>query len=475
MIRAKNRGPTVPGCPCWSISRAYMRPRTTAGPLRWADRTAALNERVSVPVRFAAMPTRVRLGAMGLFRRKPVEERAVPPLTDPRFLAHFGLGQPNYSGITVNETGALGIAAVYRAVSLIAQTLASLPSGVIEVDEDGGINPVDTWLDNPGGADGQTAFEFWESTIFHLLLLGNMFAEIRRNAAGGINGLNLLYPASVTIEMLGDGSKLYEVQPLQGEKRTFTDRNLIHIPGPSMDGIRGMSLVSVARQSFGTTAAGERAAANAFAKGAMVGGLVSADGEDVEEGESEEIKELLDRKVAGWENAGEFAFVNRRLKFTPWQQTMADAQFLESRVFQIEEIARWFGVPPFALMSTEKSTSWGTGIESQQRGLSRQVLGPWASRIEHRVSRLIAPQRRWRVDFTGLERPTPVEEIGLIVSQLRAGLITLNEARAMRHLPPIEGGDEVRPPDLSVVANIDDAMLGDTDTEVPNIESEATA
>jgi HK97 family phage portal protein len=214
-----------------------------------------------------------------------------------------------------------------------------------------------------------------------------------------------------------------------------------------MDGLKGMSLLGVARQSFGTTIAGDRAAAKMFGNGALIAGLVSTE-EDVDEDEAKEIKAGLDRKVGGWENAGEVAFVNRKLKFSPWTMSAEDAQFLQSRQFQIEEIARWTGVPPHLLMQTEKQTSWGTGVAEQNRGLGRFTLLGWTMRFEQRLSRLLGGQSRTprfaEFDFAGLERPTPEEEIRLLIEQVTAGLLTVNEARRIRNLPPIDGGDVLR-------------------------------
>jgi HK97 family phage portal protein len=114
-----------------------------------------------------------------------------------------------------------------------------------------------------------------------------------------------------------------------------------------------------------------------------------------------------------------------------------DAQFLQSRQFQIEEISRWTGVPPHLLMQTEKQTSWGTGVDEQNRALGRTVLSPWAQRLEGRGSRLLANPRWVELEFAGLERPSPDREIELLIQQVQAGLLTVNEARKVRNLPPL--------------------------------------
>jgi HK97 family phage portal protein len=219
---------------------------------------------------------------------------------------------------------------------------------------------------------------------------------------------------------------------------SFTD-----ILGFTVDGYYGKGVITAAREGLGSAIAADRAAANMFGNGFLQAGLVTPE-EDIEKEDGEKIKENLDKRTGGWEHAGELAFVNRKLKIQPWSMTAKDAQFLESRQFSIEEIARWFGIPPFELMQTEKQTSWGTGIEAQQRGLARGNLLGWTMRIEEYLSVLLAEPRFCEFDFVGLERPTPEQEIRLLIEQVNAGLITVNEARKIRNLPPLPGGDELR-------------------------------
>lgn len=153
-------------------------------------------------------------------------------------------------------------------------------------------------------------------------------------------------------------------------------------------------------------------------------------------------------QMTGQGNAGNIAVINRRLKVHPWSLSAEDAQFLQSRQFQIEEIARWFGVPPHLLMQTEKSTSWGAGIAEQNLGLGRHTLMPWTVRLEQRLTRdLNGARRTAEFDFANLERPSPKDEVGLIVAQVSAGLMSVNEGRAIRGLPGVgPAGDVLRNP-----------------------------
>jgi HK97 family phage portal protein len=376
--------------------------------------------------------------------------RSLLSISDPATAELFGVGYPNYSGVEVSENSALGLSAVYRAVALISGTVAQLPLRTLRDTGDGQRQRVGSFLDNPGGPHGPTSFEWTETVLLHLLLHGNAFLMHVYGGAGQLVALVPIHPLCVSVEWAPErpGGKLFKTNLYAPDGTTtlreFDATTMTQIMGMSLDGLRGLSPVAVARNSLGTAIAGDRAAARMFSNGALTAGLVSADGEELDPDEAKIVKETIDRKVTGWENAGSIAFVNRKLKFTPWTMSAEDAQFLQSRAFQIEEVARWFGIPPFALMQTEKQTSWGTGIEAQQQGLGRTVLAPWAARIEQRLSRLLPNPRFVEFDFSGLERPTPEEEINLLLSQVDGGLITINEARAVRNLPPVEGGAVLR-------------------------------
>ena len=374
---------------------------------------------------------------------EPQPSNTTLSISDPALATYFGAA-PTYSGVPVSESTALGISAFWRGVLLISGTIAGLPLKTYRDTGEGQRQHVASWVDNPGGPDGETSFEWKETGLLHLLLHGNAYALHAYNQGGAMIGAPWVHPLSVSPEWEKNsdgnltGRKVFRATLSDGQHKVFTTDQMTHIMGPSMDGLRGMSVISVARQSLGTTIAGDRAAAKLFGNGALVSGLVTPmEGEDISEEEAKAIKAGLDSKVGGWEHASELAFVNRRLKFDKWQMSAEDAQFLGSRQFQIEEIARWLGVPPHLLMQTEKQTSWGTGVETQNRGLSRYSLMGWTSRFEQRVSRLLPSPRFVEFDYAGLEKPTPEQEIDLLIKQVQAGLLTKDEARAIRNLPPL--------------------------------------
>lgn len=129
-------------------------------------------------------------------------------------------------------------------------------------------------------------------------------------------------------------------------------------------------------------------------------------------------------------------FVNRSLKFTPWTMPAVDAQFIESRVHQVEEVSRIFGIPPHLLGQTEKQTSWGSGVTEQNRGLARYTLMPWTSRIEQRLSRLMGNGQLCEYDYAGLLQGSAQEELQMLIDQVGADLLTVDEARRVRNLEP---------------------------------------
>lgn len=368
-------------------------------------------------------------------------------IADPALASYLGVATPVFSGVVVGEATALSLSAVWRSVSLISQSIAQLPLRTLR-DVEGVRTRVSSFLDNPGGTDGPTAFEWTETVLVHLLLHGNAFLLHVYNGAGSVAALEPLHPLCVHVQAdpQAPGGKTFTVQLLDGTQRTLTTADITHIPALSTDGLCGLSPISVARNSLGTAIAGDRAAAKMFGSGAMISGLVTPAGDDdITEDEAKTIKEGLDRKVAGWENASTIAVFNKSLKFTPWTLSAEDAQFIQSRQFQIEEIARWYGVPPHALAQTEKQTSWGTGVAEQNRGLSRTVLAPWCARIEQRLSRLLPSPRFVEFDMAGLERGSPEQEIDLLIQQVNAGLLTVNEARHIRNLPPLPDSSATAP------------------------------
>lgn len=372
---------------------------------------------------------------------------------DPAALAFFGAFPQSYAGVSVSETTALTLSAVWRACNVVAGTIGTLPLQTIRTQPDGTREVVPSFLDEPAGPDSLTSLEWAEEIVWHLLLHGNAFLLHRNNAGGALVGLEPIHPLSVGTQWDAErvGGKLYKVNLNDGTSIDADATTMTQIMGPTLDGLLGMGVITLARNSLGTAIAGDQAAARLFRSGAMISGLITPE-EDLDPDEALAIKEDFQRNALGSDNAGGVAVINRKLKFSPWTMTAEDAQFLDSRKFSIEEVARWFGVPPHLLMQTEKQTSWGTGVEEQNRGLRQFALLHWTTRIEKRLSRLVPRTQTPEFDYSMLERPSTSDEWKLLSNQVNAGLMTPNEARKRMNLPPVAGGDQLRIPTFAVPA-----------------------
>ena len=390
---------------------------------------------------------------------EPQPEQRLTSIADPALAVLFGY--PSLDGLTVSETTALNLSAVFRAVSLVAGSVGSLPLRTLERVGDDATERrrVSSFLDSPGGPGRHpryTPVEWAELSMVHLLLHGNAYLQHIYNGAGALAALLPVHPLSVVPEWddTRPGGKRFDVSvtTANGEPQRYKldARTMTQVMGPSLDGLAGLSVLTRARLSLSTGLAGERSANRQFVNGAMISGIITpADSEmDLSPTEAAAVKETVNRVMTGPEHAGDIPVLSRRLEFTPWQMSAQDAQFLESRTFSVDEVGRWFGVPPHLLGLTEKSTSWGQGIAEQNRGLARYTLTPWTGRLEQRLSLLLpgAPRRWAEFDYTAFVKPSPEDEIGLLIEQVNSGLLTLNEARAIRNLGPLPGGDVPRTP-----------------------------
>ena len=382
---------------------------------------------------------------MGWFGRRK-QERAQISIADPAFIDFFGFGR-NLSGVNVSELSSLGVAAVWRAVSVLSGAIANLPLKTYRDSDDGRVQ-VASFLDDPGGFESMTPFEWVETVMAHLLLHGNAFLRHVHGGAGQIVGLQPIHPSCVGLDFDSSvpGGKLFRVTYDDGTTEFLTAIDVTHIPALATDpNGRGLSPLWVARNSLGTTLAADQSASRLFANGMLISGLVTPE-DDLTEDEAKTIKDSLRAKMLGSENAGDVAVINRKLKFEKWSMTPEDSQFIESRRFQIEEISRIFGVPPHLLMDMERQSSWGTGLIEQNQAWARYTLQGWTKRIEQRLSRLLPRPRFCEFDYKGLLRPTPGEEINLLLAEVNGGLITVNEARAVLNLPPIDDTELRLPP-----------------------------
>lgn len=374
--------------------------------------------------------------------RASIEDPATP-LTASTLVDWIGGGGKNASGKTVTPSNSLGMPAVWRAVNLIAGTVASLPLHPYRRGEDGAPDVVTSGqaaalLSKPH--PDLTPFELWETVLAHQLLWGNAYLWIGRNQLGQITELWPLHPARVKAGRTSDhlGKKIYAVD---GGYRPFDDDTILHLPAFGYDGICGVSPITIARQGIGLALAAEEYGARLFGSGSLASGILQTDQRLTQE-QADALSARWKAKQSGLTSAHQTVILDSGAKFEQLTIPPQDAQFLESRRFQISEIARMFGVPPHMLMDTEKSTSWGTGIEQQGIGFVVYTLRPWLTRLEQRISRLLTPQPIYaHYSVEGLLRGDSAQRASFYTSMWNLGALSTNEIRQLEERGPVDGGD----------------------------------
>lgn len=364
------------------------------------------------------------------FKTNKLETRsATYSVSDPALAEWLGIANRSSAGINVNETSALGLTAVYRSVSMIAGTIASLPLKTYRTLADDTRDRTDSFLDAP--CPGMTPFEWKELTMVHLLLHGNAYLFHIYNGAGALIGLQPIHPRAVSVEKTEFG-KVFTVTTTSGQRK-YSNSDVTQIMAMSLDGVYGLSPIQAARNAIGTGIAGDNAAANMFANGMLLGGVVSAEG--ITEEQAAQVKAGLKNNLSGSGNAGDIAVINAELKFSPWTMNAEDAQFIESRAHQVEEVARIFGLPK-TMLAQDGASTWGSGIAELIRGFQRFTLMPWTKRYEENLSVLLPKSKYVEFDYAGLLAPSPKESIENMKMEIEAGLLTIDEGRRLLNRPP---------------------------------------
>ena len=360
-------------------------------------------------------------------------------------------GHASYAGETVSETSVLALSAAWACVNLIAGTIATLPlmvyrtdrEGVRTVAQDHGLYRL---LHDSPNAD-QTAIDFWESVCASIELWGNAFA--RKEMTGSrVSALVPVRPDIVTVRRLDTGLLEYQWTE-DGQARTAAQSGMLHIRGFGGSPLGGLSTIRYGRQTFGLSSAIDRAAGSTFANGLRPSGVLAF--KDWLTSEQRDIAEKrLTEKFIGAMNAGRPLVLEGGTEWKPLTINPEDAQMLESRSFSVEDICRFFGVPPFMIGHTEKTTSWGSGVEQAVLGFQKFTIGPRLRRIEQALTKqLLGPAdlaAGLKVEFNleGLLRGDSAGRAGFYQTMSQIGAMTINEIRAKENLPPVAGGDVPR-------------------------------
>lgn len=388
--------------------------------------------------------------------RASIENPAVP-ITSESLAEFIGPGKTS-AGVGVNEQRALTVMAVWRAVNLIAGTSAGLPLKAYKKDGEirtlaGPESQAAVLLDDPH--PDMTDFEFWETVYGHNLLWGNAYVRKVRDRLGTIRELWPIHPGRMRAGRASDGTKIYEGD--RGE-HVWTDHEILHIPGFGYDGVCGVSPVRLAREGLGLALAAEEFGGRFFGSGSLMSGILQTE-QRLTKDQADALKARWKAKVSGLGNAHDVAVLDAGAKFQQMSIPPGDAQFLESRQFQVTEVARMFGIPPHMLMQTEKSTSWGTGIEQQAIGFVTYTLQPWLTRVERRITKMLKPGTVYAsYNVQGLLRGDSAARAAFFTAMFNVGALSTNEIRALEEMPPVEGGNvRYRPLNMGVLGQPDPA------------------
>ena len=363
------------------------------------------------------------------------------------------------AGVAINSESAMTINAVFSAVSLISDTLSTLPMDAF-IRTQGArypLRPRPAWVLKP---DVDTTREaFYGSAIVSLLLDGNTFIRIYRNESGQIVNLVVLNPTDVMIRRNGLGRVMYEVQ---GEDIMLSSDDVIFIPDVVRPGsLRGLSRVDALKENFGLAKALEAYAAKFFGSGTQTSGILEVPGSLTAE-QAKDMQNAFDSRHRGWSKAHKTAIVTGGAQYKATNVPNDQAQFLDSRRMAVEDVARAFNIPPHLLGLPGTNTY--ASVEQNNIAFVTHTLRPIAQKIEGALSSLLSQETGLEAAFVkisldGLLRADMNSRTQSYSTLLQAGVYSINDVRAFEDLRPIDlpSADTVRVPLANV--NLDAADL----------------
>ncbi len=359
------------------------------------------------------------------------------------------------SGKVVTERSAMQMTAVYACVRILSEAIAGLPLHMYRYKEDGGKekaidHPLYQLLHDEPNPE-MSSFVFRETLMTHLLLWGNAYAQIIRNGKGEIVALYPLMPNKMTVSRDEDGQLYYTYQKSQDELPkdggytvTLHPSDVLHIPGLGFDGLVGYSPIAMAKNAIGLAIATEEYGSKFFANGAAPSGVLEHPGTIKD---PSRVRESWQQTFGGSANSNKIAVLEEGMKYTPISISPEQAQFLETRKFQINEIARIFRVPPHMVGDLEKSSF--SNIEQQSLEFVKYTLDPWVIRWEQSIQRTLLSadeKKTYFVKFNveGLLRGDYQSRMNGYATARQNGWMSANDIRELENLdriPVEDGGD----------------------------------
>lgn len=359
------------------------------------------------------------------------------------------------SGKTVNERTALQTTAVYACVRILSETIASLPLHVYRYTEGGKAKDTEhvlyTLLHDEPNPD-MTSFVFRETLMSHLLIWGNAYSQILRDRSGQVIGLYPLLPDQMSVHRSEKGKLFYVYNRYEEDNPNFQEKGsivlsqeeVLHIPGLGFDGLIGYSPIALAKNAVGMTLACEEYGASFFGNGANPGGVLEHPGILKDPAK---VRDSWNAVYQGTRNAHKVAVLEEGMSYKQIGIPPEEAQFLETRKFQINEIARFFRIPPHMVGDLEKSSF--SNIEQQSLEFVKYTLDPWVVRFEQALKKsLLLPEEKKthfiKFNVDGLLRGDYQSRMNGYAIGRQNGWLSTNDIRELEELnpiPPEEGGD----------------------------------
>lgn len=352
------------------------------------------------------------------------------------------------SGEVITPESALSVSAVLAAVTIIAEDISSLPLVLYRRVAGGGKSrafdvPYYSLMHDAPNPE-HTSMIFREIMVSHLLAWGNFYGQMIWDSSGTVTEIWPLRPDRMEVARK-NGQRVYLYRSADGVQHSFTQDDILHIPAFGFDGLTGYSRIALARNAIGLAKSTEKYGSKLFSNGAKPG-VVLKHPKTLGAVAAKNILESWNANYQGADNSHRTALLEEGMDITQIGIPPEDAQFLETRQFQVSEIARIFRVPPHMIGDVSGSTSWGSGIDSQEQGYVAHTLRPWMIRIEQALSQqvLLSDQRAYLffehlVD--GLLRGDIQTRYASYVQAITNGIMSPNEIRARENLNPYPGGD----------------------------------
>lgn len=365
--------------------------------------------------------------------------------TPAQWLIDALVGEASTSGAVVNEATALTYSVVFACVRNISEDIAKLPLILYKRLKPQGKERADTLdlyrLLKDAPNEEMSSMDFRQAVMVDVLLGGNGYAEVIRNGASVVVALQKICRSRVTPKRNDAGRIVYMVKQSGGEDATIAAENMLHIRGMG-DGLVGYSVIKLAKECIGLAMAAENSASSFLGNNSLPSGVLELVGKMKPEAIAN-LRTSWEAMHSGPKNKHKIAILEEGMKFNPLSVTPGDAQFLESRQFQVEDVARWFRMPPNKIGDRTRAQGWST-VEATNVDYVTDTLMPWAERWEQEIQRKLIPTTARDLFaehlFDALLRGDTAARAAFYTAQFNVGAMSSNDIRESENRNPVEGG-----------------------------------